>query len=146
MIILANEVTVISDLDPKQQRFVHLYLTGSYTNKEIAQLLDIHQNTLYNWLNNDKIIEVIREIQRVEHETIETQLKAMRTKAINTMMDLMDSPIDGVRYQASKDILDRAGHKSKQEIKVDKTVKSIEMQLNDLASELIEDAEFVEVD
>lgn len=143
---MANEVTVISDLDPKQQRFVHLYLTGSYTNKEIAQLLDIHQNTLYNWLNNDKIIEVIREIQRVEHETIETQLKAMRTKAINTMMDLMDSPIDGVRYQASKDILDRAGHKSKQEIKVDKTVKSIEMQLNDLASELIEDAEFVEVD
>lgn len=143
---MANELTTISDLDPKQQRFVHLYLTGSYTNKEIAQLLDIHQNTLYNWLRDDRVIEVINEIQKVEHETIETQLKAMRTKAINTMMELMDSPIDGVRYQASKDILDRAGHKSKQEIKVDKTIKTIEMQLNELASELIEDVAFTEVD
>lgn len=143
---MSNELVTISDLDPKQQRFVHLYLTGSYTNKEIAQLLDIHQNTLYNWLRDDRVIEVINEIQKVEHETIETQLKAMRTKAINTMMELMDSPIDGVRYQASKDILDRAGHKSKQEIKVDKTVKTIEMQLNELASELIEDVSFTEVD
>lgn len=143
---MANEIAVISDLDPKQQRFVHLYLTGAYTNKEISELLDIHQNTLYSWLRDDRVIEVITEIQRVEHEVIETKLKAMSTKAIDTMIDLMDSPIDGVRYQASKDVLDRAGHKTKQEIKIDKTVKTIEMQMRELAEELIEDVNFTEVE
>ena len=50
----------------------------------------------------------------------------------------MDSPIDGIAFQACKDILDRTGHKAKNEIKVDKTVKTIEMQLNDLANEIID--------
>ena len=69
---------------------------------------------------------------------IDVQIKAMRMKAIEKMNDLMDSPIDRIAFQACKDILDRTGHKAKNEIKVDKTVKTIEMQLNDLANEIID--------
>ncbi len=78
----------------------------------------------------------------MEHEMIDVQIKAMRMKAIEKMNELMDSPIDGIAFQACKDILDRTGHKAKNEIKVDKTVKTIEMQLNDLAENLITDVDF----
>ena len=58
----------------------------------------------------------------------------------------MDSPIDGVAFQACKDVLDRTGHKAKNEVKVEKTVKTIEMQLKDLADNIFTDVDFVEVD
>ena len=62
------------------------------------------------------------------------------------MNDLMDSPIDGIAFQACKDILDRTGHKAKNEIKIDKTVKTIEMQLSELAEDVLDDVDFEEVD
>ena len=55
----------------------------------------------------------------------------------------MDSPIDAMGCEACKDILDRTGHKAKNEIKVDKTVKTIEMQLKDLADDII-DVDFID--
>ena len=58
----------------------------------------------------------------------------------------MDSPIDGIAFQACKDILDRTGHKAKNEIKVDKTVKTIEVQMQELADSLISDADFEVID
>lgn len=130
-------------LEPKLQRFVHLYLTGQYNQRQIAQMLEVHENTISTWLKREDVNLTIKEYQATEHEMIDTQIKAMRMKAIQKMNDLMDSPIDGIAFQACKDILDRTGHKAKNEIKVDKTVKTIEMQLKDLADSII-DVDFVE--
>ena len=130
-------------LEPKLQRFVHLYLTGQYNQRQIAQMLKVHENTISTWLKREDVNLTIKEYQATEHEMIDTQIKAMRMKAIQKMNDLMDSPIDGIAFQACKDILDRTGHKAKNEIKVDKTVKTIEMQLKDLADSII-DVDFVE--
>ena len=135
---MENEVQL---LEPKLQRFVHLYLTGQYNQRQIAQMLDVHENTISKWLKNENVNASIKEYQAMEHEMIDTQIKAMRMKAIQKMNDLMDSPIDGIAFQACKDILDRTGHKAKNEIKVDKTVKTIEMQLKDLADDVF-DADF----
>lgn len=132
-------------LEPKLQRFVHLYLTGQYTNRQLSQLLEVHENTISGWLKRDDVNMAIKEYQAMEHEMIDVQIKAMRMKAIQKMNDLMESPIDGVALQACKDILDRTGHKSKSEIKIDKTVKTIEIQLNELANEIIDDVEYKEV-
>lgn len=139
---MSNDVQL---LEPKLQRFVHLYLTGQYTNRQLAQLLEVHENTVSGWLKREDVSVAIKEYQAMEHEMIDVQIKAMRMKAIQKMNDLMDSPIDGVALQACKDILDRTGHKSKNEIKIDKTVKTIEVQLQELAKELITDADFKEV-
>lgn len=133
----------IVQLEPKLQRFVHLYLTGQYNNRQLAQLLEVHENTIGKWLKDDNVNTAIKEYQAMEHEMIDVQIKAMRMKAIQKMNDLMDSPIDGIAFQACKDILDRTGHKAKNEIKVDKTVKTIEMQLRDLAEDII-DVDFIE--
>ena len=132
---MSNEVQF---LEPKLQRFVHLYLTGQYNQTQLAQLLEVHKNTINSWLKREDVNLAIKEYQAMEHEMIDVQIKAMRMKAIEKMNDLMDSPIDGIAFQACKDILDRTGHKAKNEIKVDKTVKTIEMQLNDLANEIID--------
>ncbi len=136
---MSNEVQL---LEPKLQRFVHLYLTGQYNQTQLAQLLEVHKNTINSWLKREDVNIAIKEYQAMEHEMIDVQIKAMRMKAIEKMNELMDSPIDGIAFQACKDILDRTGHKAKNEIKVDKTVKTIEMQLNDLAENLITDVEF----
>lgn len=134
----SNETTDITLLDPRKQRFVHLYITGQYKNSQLAQLLDVHPNTVQSWLRDDVVRNAIEEYQRTEHELVDLQLKNMRMKALQKMNDLMDSPIDGIAYQASKDILDRTGHKGKQEIKVDKTVRTIEQQLNDVIESAID--------
>ena len=132
---MSNEVQL---LEPKLQRFVHLYVTGQYNHTQLAQLGEVHKNTINSWLKREDVNLAIKEYQAMEHEMIDVQIKAMRMKAIEKMNDLMDSPIDGIAFQACKDILDRTGHKAKNEIKVDKTVKTIEMQLNDLANEIID--------
>ena len=139
---MSNEVQL---LEPKLQRFVHLYLTGQYNQTQLAQLLEVHKNTINSWLKREDVNIAIKEYQAMEHEMIDVQIKAMRMKAIEKMNELMDSPIDGIAFQACKDILDRTGHKAKNEIKVDKTVKTIEMQLNDLAENLITDVNFTEL-
>ena len=139
MINVSNEVQL---LEPKLQRFVHLYLTGQYNQTQLAQLLEVHKNTINSWLKREDVNIAIKEYQAMEHEMIDVQIKAMRMKAIEKMNELMDSPIDGIAFQACKDILDRTGHKAKNEIKVDKTVKTIEMQLNDLAENLFTDVDF----
>ena len=140
---MSTDITV---LDTKLQRFVHLYLTGAYTNKELAGLMDVHINTVYSWINREDVQMVITDMQKKEHEAVEMRLKSLRAKALEKMNDLMDSPIDGVAFQACKDVLDRTGHKAKNEVKVEKTVKTIEMQLKDLADNILTDVDFVEVD
>ena len=140
---MSTDITV---LDTKLQRFVHLYLTGAYTSKELAGLMDVHINTVYSWINREDVQMVITDMQKKEHEAVEIRLKSLRAKALEKMNDLMDSPIDGVAFQAWKDVLDRTGHKAKNEVKVEKTVKTIEMQLKDLADNIFTDVDFVEVD
>jgi len=64
----------------------------------------------------------IADMQEITQEVVGNQLKNLTLKAINKLNSLIDSPIDGVALNAVKDVLDRAGHKPKQEIKIDKTV------------------------
>lgn len=145
---MADEIVKsdITSLTQVQQRFIHLYLTGQYKNNQLAQLLDIHENTVYSWLKRDDIRSIIEEFQKAEHEQVENNLKSMRMKAMARMNDLMDSPIDGVALQACKDVLDRTGHKAKQEVKVEKTVKTFEMQINDLADKFLTDVDYEVID
>lgn len=122
----------ISLLPPKQQRFIHLYMTGQYTLQKLSQLLEVSPNTLGRWLKRSDIKEIISDMQNDTHKIVGMQLKAMSNKAIGRLLELMDSPIDGVALQAVKDALDRGGHKPKQEITVDKRVVTFEEKLSNL--------------
>ena len=92
---MSNEVQL---LEPKLQRFVHLYLTGQYNQRQLSQLLEVHENTICQWLKREDVNLAIKEYQSMEHEMVDTQIKAMRMKAIQKMNDLMDSTIDGIAF------------------------------------------------
>lgn len=135
----------LAEMPPKMQRFIHLYMTGQYSLNKLAQLLELHPNTLQNWMRRIDVKTAIAEMQTTTHEVVSNQMKAMTLKAMERMRELMDSPIDGVALQAVKDVLDRSGHKAKQEIKIDKTVRTFEEKLNDLIENVI-DIDYEEVE
>lgn len=128
----------ITTLPPKQQRFVQLWMTGQYTNSKLAQLLEVHPNTITKWLKRRDVQAIITDMQETTHMMVGTQLKALSAKAVGRLDSLMDSPIDGVALNAVKDVLDRAGHKPKQEIKVDKTVRTFEERLSELVNQTMD--------
>lgn len=136
----------LAHMPTKMQRFVHLFMTGQYTLAKLAQLLEVHPNTLGNWLKRKDVKEAITDMQATTHDAVAIQLRNSTLKAVEKLNKLMDSPIDGVALQAVKDVLDRAGHKSKQEIKIDKTVTTIEEKFKKLVDSTILDAEFEEVE
>jgi len=133
------------DMPPKVQRFIHLYMTGQYTLNKLAQLLEVHPNTISGWMKRKDVQSAITDMQEVTHHLVGVQLKTLTNKAVNRLHELMDSPIDGVAFQAVKDVLDRGGHKQKTEIKIDKTVTTIEQKMKELINSTI-DMEFEECD
>lgn len=134
----------IFQLEPKQQRFIQLYLTGNYTLAKIAELLEIHPNTAGKWMKRPEIKSALEEAQSEIHEQVAIQLKGMALKATQKLNSLIDSPQDAIALQAVKDVLDRGGHKTKNEIKVEKTVVTVEQKLKELVNATIIDAEFEE--
>lgn len=134
----------ITTLTPKQQRFFTLYISGQYTNAKIAELLGVHPNTISNWLRDDAVKGLMEIYQKEEFEMNHKRLKALSGEAIQTMAELMQSPIDGVRYQASKDILDRTDFKpvSKREVKTE--VYSYEEKIQDMANITVTDEELLQ--
>ena len=136
---------LIDTLSPARTRMILLYLTGQYTQKKIAGIIGVSENTIRTWLMDAAVQTVIRELQAREFAIIEGNLKALRYKAVNTMNDLMDSDMDNVKFQAAKDVLDRGGHRPTQSIKVDKTVTTVEQQLASLVDFTIDDAEVIDI-
>lgn len=124
----------LTPLPPAKSRLVLMYLTGRYSQKKMGEIIGVSANTISAWLMQPEVQEMIGEIQKREFNIIESSLKTMRLKAVDTMGDLMESPMDGVRFQAAKDVLDRTGHKPVQQVKVEKTVTTIEEKLKSLSN------------
>lgn len=132
-------------MTPAKTRMIMLWLTGQYTQKKIAAIVGVSENTIRAWLSDSACQLVIAELQKREFAIIEGRLKSLQNKAIDTMDELLESDMDNVRFQAAKDLLDRGGHKPQQSIKVDKTVTTVEQQLKDLADFTIDDTEIIDI-
>ena len=139
-------VELVDNLTPAKTRMIMLYLTGSYTQKKIAQIVGVSENTVRAWLMDENVQYIIKEIQSREFVKIQSDLNALKHKAIETLTKLLDSDMDTVRYQAAKDILDRGGHKAEQSIKVNKTVTTREEQLASLMNSTIGDDEVIDIE
>lgn len=129
-------------LKPKQQRFTHMYLSGMYTIGKIAEILDVTEATIYNWLRKKEIKEIIDDFQREEEQIVSQNMLALRMKALNAMNGLLDSKVDGIKFQAAKDILDRTGFKpsQKQDVKVE--IYNFEQQIKEIAGDKFVEADF----
>lgn len=138
MTTLNSKEMALVQANPKMLRFVNLYLTGQYKLAEIAALLDVNSNTISRWLKRDDVQELISDLQELNRNIVTTQISGLTLKAINKLNELIDSPVDTVAMQAVKDVLDRGGHKPKQEVKIDKTVTTIEQKLAELIDNTID--------
>lgn len=132
----------IVQFSPKMQRFVQLYMTGQYTLNKLAQLLEVHPNTLGKWLKRADVKTFITQMQSETHDIVATKLNILTLNAVNKLSELINSPIDGVALQAVNSTLDRGGHRPKQEIKVDKTITTYEEKMKKLIDDTIEDVEY----
>lgn len=135
----------IFQLGPKHQRFIQLYLTGNFTQAKIAELLEVHPKTVTQWMKNPEIRSALDEAQLEIHDQVAYQLKAMTVKATNRLSSLMDSPMDAIAIQAVRDVLDRGGHKTKNEIKVEKTVTTVEQRMKEIIDMTIPELEMEEI-
>lgn len=133
-------------LQPTHQRFVHMYLAGKYSTSQLAEIFDVHPNSILNWLKRKDVQAAISETQGVMNIMVTQQITNMASKAVTRLNNLMDSPMDMVALQAVKDVLDRSGHKPKSEMKIEKTVHTYEQKLGNLIDSTIEDTEFEVVD
>lgn len=133
-----SDMNPLEGIEPKIQRFIHLYLTGQHSLSKLAQLLDVHPNTVHNWMRREDVRGAISVMQSATTEIVADQMQAMTMKALDRMRELMDSPIDGVALQAVKDILDRTGHKPKQQVEKNVNVRTFEEKLDDLIDDVIE--------
>lgn len=125
------EVKKIERKDILKQRLIGLYVCGVYTNRQIGDILCISTVAVNKLLRSKEILEQIQGYQGEEKAMIDSRLKALRSKATETMFDLLDSEEDTVRLQSAKDILDRTGHAVKKEQDINVNV-SYEQRLTEL--------------
>ncbi|ARM68050.1 MULTISPECIES: phBC6A51 family helix-turn-helix protein [Bacillota] len=106
------------ELTKKQQEYIRLKNETDLAEGEIAVEIDVNRSTISRWKHNDKFREGFKGYQ-AEH------LSKQVPKALQTMINLLDAKSELVRYQASKDILDRTGYTpvERQQIETTATVK-----------------------
>lgn len=97
-------------LKGKQRKCLELMLTGNFTQKEIAEEIGVTEQTITNWKKKDEFAE--------EYNTaLKKRINLHAAVAFKTETELLRSAdSDSVRLNAAKDILDRAGFKSRDEI------------------------------
>lgn len=97
-------------LKGKQRKCLELMLTGNFTQKEIAEKIGVTEQTITNWKKKDEFAE--------EYNTaLKKRINLHAAVAFKTETELLRSAdSDSVRLNAAKDILDRAGFKSRDEI------------------------------
>ena len=96
-------------------------------------------------MKSPAIKSALEEAQQEIFEQVSYELKGMSIKAVKKLGDLIDSPMDAIALQAVRDVLDRGGHKPKNEIKIDKTVTTIEEKMKQIIDMTIPDGVIEEV-
>lgn len=106
------------ELTKKQQEYIRLKNETDLAEGEIAVEIDVNRSTISRWKHNNKFREGFKGYQ-AEH------LSKQVPKALQTMINLLDAKSELVRYQASKDILDRTGYTpvERQQIETTATVQ-----------------------
>lgn len=103
-----------SALSAKQRKALDLLMNTDLKHSKIAEELKISKNTLSNWLNSEKTPAFTEEYERLLKIADETRKRVYRTKAqkaLDKLVELVDSHDKKVALAACKEILDRAGDK-----------------------------------
>lgn len=101
-------------LSAKQRKALDLLINSDLKMGEIAEELKISKNTLSNWLNADKTPAFNEEYDRLlklADAARQRVYKSNAQKAVDKLLELVDSKSKNIALAACKEILDRAGDK-----------------------------------
>lgn len=104
-------------LNEKQQKCVILMITTNKTQKQIANEIQVSENTICEWKKDE---EFKAEIQKQMKENF----GSLAIEAQQELRKLLRSKNENVKIQAIKDVLDRAGYKP-----TDKVEEKTDMEL-----------------
>lgn len=77
------------------------------TNLKEEQIKNIQESHIYKSLRNDIVSNILKQ----DADNIRNMVQQKSKAALSNIVDLMDSEMDNIALAASKDILDRAGHR-----------------------------------
>lgn len=101
-------------LSEKQQKCIILMVTTNKTQKQIAEEIEVNENTIGQWKKNKEFKDEVQ-------NQIKENFGSLALEAQKELKKLLKSKNEYIRMQVIKDILDRAGFKpvEKREIKDD---------------------------
>ncbi len=108
-------------LKPKQKKCIEMLISGTMTQADIAAALKVSEQTICNWKKNS---EFAAELESANRLVISSLVPAaiQRTKA------LLNADSEAVQLAAAKDILDRAGYKPQDNIRLNANIVSEKLE------------------
>jgi ParB-like chromosome segregation protein Spo0J len=86
-------------LSERQRAFATLIGLGQYQHKEIAQMLNIHRNSVRNWLRDERIQTLVSEVQERMQNKLESLAVQSTVKSNSPLMQKaaqkLDAMLDG---------------------------------------------------
>ncbi|MGN0548553.1 MAG: hypothetical protein ACI4IM_03035 [Acutalibacteraceae bacterium] len=95
------------------------------SNVEVAKSVNVAPQTLSLWLNhNELFIKTLEDKTSQAERERRRRYKGAAQRAINKMVELLDSEDDKIAFSACKDILDRAGDKPSDKLSLSGSVET----------------------
>lgn len=104
-------------LKPRQKKCIEMLVSGTMTQADIAAALKVSEQTICNWKKNEEFAEELAAANRLVISSL-VPAAVQRTKA------LLNAESEAVQLAAAKDILDRAGYKPQDNIKLNADITS----------------------
>lgn len=104
-------------LKPKQKKCIEMLASGTMTQAEIARELKVTEQTICNWKKNADFAAELEAANRVVISSL-VPAAVQKTKA------LLNADSEAVQLAAAKDILDRAGYKAQDNIRLNADITS----------------------
>lgn len=102
-------------LSTKQNKCLELMAIGEKSQKDISKQINITEKTICEWKKN-------REFMAELDNLISLGIRSLAAKAFRTQITLLNAKSEMVRYMAAKDILDRAGFKADDKLKIEGSI------------------------
>jgi len=93
-------------LNKKHMKAIKLIIEGA-TEEKIVKECKISPSTLYNWKRDEDFAAELETQRQLSVENAREVLTTTVEKAAFTMVKLLDSHVDSVRFKAAKEIIDR---------------------------------------
>lgn len=109
-------------LKSKQKKAIEMLIYQGMKKKDVASELKISPQTLSNWLNIDKCPAFVSAYEKELENADNLRKRNYRSaaqKAQEKLIELAESSDEGVALKACRDILDRAGDKPSENMKVE---------------------------